>query len=61
MEENAKLVLDRERAREQEFKEKGERIRKILESGKDIIGKPTDDRERRQEMKMKKWEDKRER
>lgn len=56
MEDYAKMIEKREKEREKEFRAKEERIKKILESGKDIIGKPIDSREKRQDEKLKVWE-----
>jgi len=56
--EQNRLVEEREKAREIEAKEKDARIRNAIIAGKDLIGRPKDDRERRQEMKVKKWADK---
>jgi len=47
MEDYANMIKKREAEREKEFKMKEERIKRILESGQDIIGKPKDTREAR--------------
>jgi len=58
--EQNRLIEVREKAREDETKAKDARIRHTLETAKELIGKPKDDREKRQEMKVKKWADKKE-
>lgn len=58
IEELNRLVEEREKAREEEAKAKDSRIRNILENAKGLVGKPKDDRERRQDEKVKKWADK---
>lgn len=57
MEDYANMIKKREAEREKEFKMKEERIKRILESGQDIIGKPKDTREARQDAKLKVWEE----
>jgi len=58
IEELNRLVEERERARDEEAKAKDRRIRGILENAKGLVGKPKDDREKRQDMKVQKWADK---
>jgi len=60
IEEHVKMVEAREKERADEVKAKDEKIRKTLEAAKELIGKPADEREKRQEAKVKKWTDRKE-
>ena len=60
IEEQNKMIEARDKQRADEAKAKDEKIRKTLEMAKELIGKPNDEREKRQEMKVKKWTDRKE-
>jgi len=58
IEEQNRLIEERDKARAEQAKAHDTRIRNILESAKGLLGKPSDERERRQDMKVKRWADK---
>jgi len=58
IEEQNRLIEERDKARAEQAKAHDNKIRNILESAKGLLGKPSDERERRQDMKVKRWADK---